>query len=95
MPCLPLGFSVFLSYDFPPPLPSFPPINHCEICINKDVSATLVTSPYLNGMSRVKNLSLCKGGNKLSLKVQDCHPDQFEIEEMKNKTFSFLVCVRA
>lgn len=78
---------------FPPHTP-FPPINHCEVHISKDVSARLPTSPYLNGVLRVKSLSLCKGGNKLSLKVQDCHPDQFEIEEMRNKPFSILVCVR-
>lgn len=92
MPCLPLASSGFLSNDFTPP-PPFPPINHCEMHVSKDVSARFLPSPYLNGVSRVKSLSLCKGDNKLSLKVQDCHPDQFEIEGMRNQLFSILVCV--
>lgn len=86
----------FFWFFFPVTFPThtiFPSISHCEIHISKDVSARLPTSPYLNGVSRVKSLSLCKGGNKLSLKVQDCHPDQFEIEEMRNKPFSIPVCV--
>ena len=69
-------------------------IDHCEIYISKGISARLLTPPYLNEVPRVKSLSLCKGGNKLSLKVRDCHLDQFEIERKRNKPFSILVCVR-
>lgn len=92
MPCLLLGFYCFYSNAFC--FLSVSLIDHCEIHISKDTSARLLTSRYLNEVSRVKSLSLCKGGNKLSLKVQDCHLDQFETEGKRNKPFSIFVCVR-
>lgn len=89
MPCLSLGCFYFYSNAF-----CFLPvslIDHCEMHISKDISARLLTLPYLNEVPRVKSLSLCKGGDKLSLKVQDCHLDQFEMEGKRNKLFSILV----
>lgn len=92
MPYLPLGFFYFYSNAFC--FLSVSLIDQCEIRIRKDFSARLLTSPYLNEVPRGKSLSLCKGGKKLSLKVQDCHLDRFEIEGKRNKPFSILVCVR-
>lgn len=83
-----IGFLLFL-YQF-----SVSHIDRCEIHVSKDVSAGLLTSLCLNEVPRVKRLSLCKAGNKLSLEVQDCHLDEFEIEGKRNKPFFILVCVR-
>lgn len=91
MPYLPSGFFNFHSNAFC--FLSVSLIDHCEIHISKDISARLLTSPYLNEVPRVKSLSLCKGGNKLSQKVSDCPLDEFEIEGKRKKPFSILVRV--